>query len=255
MRAPRTYILACLFWAMSPSSGNETGDPEPDDATELKAIGAHVFFDPEGVHVIEVSANHNAKLRDSHLGTIASFREITDLSLEGTAVSDKGLAKLGRLPKLEWLNLFQTGVGDEGLWALSKIRSLKMLPIGGTKVTDAGLKHAGAMLQLEYLGLRGNAVGDKGVAFLAGLENLKGLHLGETEVGDAGVKHLSGMKRLEKLWLHDTKIGDGAVPALLELKGLKELHLQNTGITEAAAAGLREGLPKCEVRTEWDGRG
>ena len=168
-----------------------------DAAGQLRAIGAHVFADAKSGKVTEVSANSNSKIDDSHLRLIATFPDITDLSLERTRVGDGGVHHLVGLRKLEWLNLFQTSVGDEGLEQLSKIASLKLLPIGGTRVSDAGLKHVKEMGQLEYLGLRGNAITDAGLMKLSSLTNLEELWLAGTEVDPATVEQLQ--QQLPKL--------------------------------------------------------
>ena len=53
--------------------------------------------------------------------------------------TDKGLFYLESLSSIEWLNLFQTNVGDGGVVHLTKHKSLQYLPIGKTKISDIGL--------------------------------------------------------------------------------------------------------------------
>ena len=211
---------------------------------QLKQLGATVFS--QQGEVVEVNANRT-KITDQDLALLADFTQMTDLSLEKTTIGDAGIAHLGNLRRLEWLNLFQTRISDNSLQLLARIGSLQHLPIGETNVTDAGLVHVGKMKQLEYLGLRGNDVTDDGVKHLQNLVRLKGLHLGETRISDAGLMHLQGMTRLQKLWLDKTPVTNNAIPRLARLTRLRELHLAKTKVTSDGAERLRSLLPRCAV--------
>lgn len=232
----------------------ETDDPPIDPKARerlesilnrLEDLDALVFKSKD--IVIEVNANRT-KITDDDLKGVGEFLKMTDLSLEETAITDKGLAHLTKLDGLVWLNLYRTKIGDEGLKHVAKLKRLELLPIGETKVTDKGLAHLKKMTQLTYLGLRGNNVTDKGVAHLAGLTNLTSLYLGETQVTDAGLKPLTKMPKLEKLWLNNTAVSDAAIPLLAELKSLREIHVKESRMTAKGVLALRRKLPACGVR-------
>ena len=210
----------------------------------LKDIDALVFKS-EGI-VVEVNANRT-KITDDDLDGLREFLKMTDLSLEETAITDKGLAHLTKLDGLVWLNLYRTKITDDGLRHIAKLKRLELLPIGETKVTDKGLAHLKKMTRLTYLGLRGNPITDKGVAQLAGLTNLTSLYLGETKVTYAGLKSLAKMTKLKKLWLNDTAVSDEAIVLLAALKSLREIHVEKTKITAQGVAALRKRMPACEI--------
>lgn len=203
----------------------EPANPPPaalEEAVEsLRRQGAVVFRTVEGAPR-EVELNHRVVTVET-LRRVGLLRELTDLSLEGTATNDAGLAELGGLERLEWLNLFRTGVGDEGLKTIGKLESLRRLPLGETGVTDAGLVHLAGLSRLEYLGLRGTRVSDAGLASLEVLPALRELHLGQTGVTDAAVAPLS------------------------RLKALRTLHLGGTKLSEVGLSRLREALPDCTI--------
>lgn len=232
-----------VFKAAENSNGEEQ-QADKKSVEALRKLGARVFLRND--KVIEVSANRT-KISDNDLKYVAEFIDMTDLSLEETAVSAAGVAHLCKLQKLEWLNLYRTKVGDEGLSHLKDLKSLKLLPIGEGGISDAGLLHLRGMSQLEYLGLRGNKVTDMGLASLGKLVNLTGLYLGETKVTSAGIVHLEGMTKLEKLWLNGTAISDAAIPTLSKLKSLRELYVYDTRLTPKGIAALRKNLPKCQI--------
>jgi mono/diheme cytochrome c family protein len=105
---------------------------QPLDASHLKQlerIAANVFWlDLQG-----------SAISDAGLATVAKCRNLTRLHLNRTAVSDAGLAALKGLAGLEYLNLVGTGVGDAGLAHLTGLTKLQRLYVWQTKVTDAGV--------------------------------------------------------------------------------------------------------------------
>lgn len=215
-----------------------------DRIHRLKDLGARVFV-TDGA-VVEVNANRTG-IEDRHLDWVSGFVEMTDLSLEGTKVTDVGLSCLSNLQRLEWLNLYQCPIGDDGLSELKHLRQLQHLPVGDSRVTDAGLQHLAEMNSLDYLGLRATAVTDNGIKWLKGLTGLTGLHLGGTKVTDGCLVHLKDMRKLKQLWLDDTLITDAAVEHLAAHRALAELHVTGTRLTEHGIQRLRRALPKCEI--------
>jgi len=180
----------------------------------------------------------------SQLGDLS---ELTDLSLENCRIHADDVIPISTLPKLEWLNLYRTPLGEKGVNLLSKSKSIALLPIGKAGVTDLGLEYLCKMGQLTYLGLRGNPVTDKGAKHLSKLTKLEGLYLGETQVTNQTVTEIAHLSRLQKLWLHDLPITDEAIVHLSKLKRLKEIHIYATNISARGAQSLQKSLPKCRV--------
>ena len=180
----------------------------------------------------------------SQLGDLS---ELTDLSLENCGIHADDVIPISTLPKLEWLNLYRTPLGEQGVNLLSKSKSIALLPIGKAGVTDLGLEYLCKMGQLTYLGLRGNPVTDKGAKHLSKLTKLEGLYLGETQVTNQTVTEIAHLSRLQKLWLHDLPITDEAIVHLSKLKRLKEIHIYATNISARGAQSLQKSLPKCRV--------
>ena len=180
----------------------------------------------------------------SQLGDLS---ELTDLSLENCGIHADDVIPISTLPKLEWLNLYRTPLGEQGVNLLSKSKSIALLPIGKAGVTDLGLEYLCKMGQLTYLGLRGNPVTDKGARHLSKLSKLEGLYLGETKVTDQTIAEIAHLSQMQKLWLHDLPITDAAIEHLSKLKRLKEIHIYATNISARGAQSLQKSLPKCRV--------
>jgi len=178
---------------------------------------------------------------------LGDLSELTDLSLENCRIEPDNIIAISNLPRLEWLNLYRTPLGEQEVKLLSKSSSIVLLPLGKVGVTNRGLENLCKMSQLTYLGLRGNPVTDKGAQHLSKLSNLQGLYLGETQVTDQTVTEISHLYQLEKLWLHDLPITDKAIGHLAKLTQLKEVHIYGTNISAQGARSLQESLPKCRV--------
>lgn len=81
-----------------------------------------------------------AQITDAALDPLAQLPGLTSLTLSNNAsVTDAGLKRIGALVKLEWLNLYGTGISDAGLEALAALPNLTNLNLARTDVTDAGL--------------------------------------------------------------------------------------------------------------------
>ncbi len=111
------------------------------------------------------------KLNDTRYGDrgaarLAGLRNLRELWLGNTAITDTALDQVGRLADLKWLSLRDTQVTDAGVIQLQRLTKLEWLSLSGTKVTDAGLKHLTGMNNLRFLALNGTAVSDRGVAEL-----------------------------------------------------------------------------------------
>ncbi|MEM7232752.1 MAG: hypothetical protein AAF517_11280, partial [Planctomycetota bacterium] len=175
--------------------------------------------------------------------------DLTDLSLEKNIVSAKAATSLANLPHLEWLNLYDAKIGDDGLLALSQSRSIRLLPVGRCGISDHGLRRIDQMQQLSYLGLRGNSITDKSLPRIATLRWLQGLNLGETKITSTGLQALAPLEHLQKLWIQDTGVDDQGVEAICRLRSLRELTAYGTRISPKGIARIRNALPKCQIVT------
>jgi hypothetical protein len=83
-----------------------------------------------------------------------SLGNLNRLQINGTKVTDAGLALLKDSKKLSVLWADRTDITDKGLEHLKALNELSWLTLNGTKVTDAGLGHLEGLTQLFALELR-----------------------------------------------------------------------------------------------------
>ncbi|MGA8164268.1 MAG: hypothetical protein WB791_04485 [Waddliaceae bacterium] len=91
--------------------------------------------------VLSIKLTGNKKLTDRSLIKIKDFKELKELDLTRTQITDGGLAQiLPHLPKLEKLILSQcrniTHIGTE---SIANLKELKELDLARTQITDEGL--------------------------------------------------------------------------------------------------------------------
>ncbi len=143
---------------------------------------------------------------DADLAAIPRPERLKNLSLGGTAATEKGLASLATCKQLAWLDLSHLPITDAGFAQLAGATKVKQLFLEGTKLTDASLPQIADAKQLEELDLSNLAITDQGLAAIASLKQLRVLYLTGSPITDAGLVHLRGLKQLETLETTGTKV-------------------------------------------------
>ncbi len=188
----------------------------PASDADLARVG--VFSRLESLTVYDGSA-----IGDDGLANLQGLDRLGKLILylEGSRVTDVGLAYLGGLnPAEAALRLKNTRVTDGGLVQLRWIKGMTHLDLSGTRITDAGLAQLEGMKGLVNLALSRTRITDVGLSHLGGLTALQGLDLEGTEVTDAGLARLRGLTRLEYLDLSDTGVTDASIETIKQLRRL-----------------------------------
>jgi internalin A len=159
-----------------------------------------------------------------------------------------GLKKLGPvLSQLELLNLYQTGMTDEGMDCFDACRKLKTLSLGIPNVGDAGFMHFRNLESLEKLIISGSNVTDEGLSALRGLKNLKVLSLAGTRIAGPGLASLEHLDQLETLTLVESKLTDEGLDSIRKMKGLKLATIGGTHVTPEAIARLQAERPTLKI--------
>ena len=134
------------------------------------------------------------EVTDTGLALLKDCKNLTNLTLDGsTKVTDTGLAHIGQLSRLWWLELNQTGLTDEGMSHLAQLKNLALVNLTGTKVTDAGLAHFKELKNLEGITLWDTQIGDASIDIIAGWTKLTHVRLQGTKVTAVGVNRLAEM--------------------------------------------------------------
>lgn len=81
----------------------------------------------------------DCEIDEAALAVLNAAPKLTDLWLEGTNLTDKGLPEAGKLTNLRWLNVGRTRVTDAGLESITNLKELRVLWVNETSVTDEGI--------------------------------------------------------------------------------------------------------------------
>jgi WD40 repeat protein len=179
-------------------------------------------------------------LTDASLARLEPLSEVRHLVVN-SEVTETGLAQVGRLTRLESLDLSHCGiVTDTGLGQLKGLTNLAELNLHRAQVTRTGLAHLQSMKKLRRLHLAECSIGDEGLAVLARITQLEDLDLNDVGITDAGLACLKSLTSLTRLVLsyNDEVKGKGFVH-LEELKSLRELNLCGPAFDDAGLAHLK----------------
>lgn len=123
---------------------------------------------PPGPLPVRLVNLNGLKVRDEQIEPLKSLSKLEELHLEGSYLTDKGLAHLQELKKLQILDLHKSiYITDKGLDSLKALPSLQKLELSYTRIGDGGADTLAAMKQVKTLHLTGTRV------TAAGLKKLK----------------------------------------------------------------------------------
>src|SRR5262252_4527083 len=123
----------------------QVSDTDPHLVVSVYSPGARVIDQHIAVlltavdQIVELNLQ-DALLDDSVLVDIGKFTELTRLRLSHNELTDRTVAKLAGLKKLERLNLYSnTGITDASVEVLARLPELKRLDVWNTGVTEKGM--------------------------------------------------------------------------------------------------------------------
>jgi mono/diheme cytochrome c family protein len=91
-----------------------------------------------GKQIVQLNLQH-AGLKDTSLKSLQPLSELTHLRLENNDVTDRGIAELAGLAKLQYLNLYgNKAVTDAAVDSIAKLTALKHVYLWNTGVTPKG---------------------------------------------------------------------------------------------------------------------
>jgi hypothetical protein len=151
-------------------------------------------------------------------------------------------SRLQHLTHLRLFNLARTGLDDEGLAYLGKIENLEWLDVQLNPISDTGVAHIARLKNLKYLSLNRTAITDRGLRSLIALKELRTLSLRGTDVTDDGVQQVLALPKLRCLNLRMRLIDAPRVSSVFPFPN-------QTRVTEECVADLRKKAP--QLRIHW----
>lgn len=185
----------------------------------------------QGPETLDREYLHWLRLDDERLASLELDRELANLYLGYTDVSEEALLRLPSWEGLEWVDLTNLPATDQTVaWLAASRDSLRDLNLEGTRISDASAGQLAAFRQLEEL------------------------DLSRTDIGDETVSRLRSLVNLRVLWLTKTRVSDASCGALGRLKRLEMLDISETAVTAAGWERLQRLLPKVQPPPTAPGR-
>ena len=138
-----------------------SSDPFPAETAALKKLTEeYKVKDPkkdEDGHVINLNLE-GSRFDDEAIIAAGQFLQVQGMSIQGSAITDKGLEKLPPLKNLVRINIIARGVTDRGLAALAKMQSLKdVWLVENDHLTRSGMRN----LEKSLPGIRLHVMNEK----------------------------------------------------------------------------------------------
>jgi serine/threonine protein kinase len=182
--------------------------------------------------------NLSGNITDAALVGFDSCLNTKKVAITATPIKGRGLAHLIHLPLTE-LDLQDSDVTDRGLKEIGYMTLLKELNLENTKITGEGLSSLSSLKNLTDLHLNDDKVSAKGLHYLVALPVLKDLTLNRVECDwPAALAELAQFPALQTLSLQFTRISNDDLAAMKNLKKLVSLNLDFTEISEQGIANL-----------------
>lgn len=179
---------------------------------------------------------------DEHLQRVSIVRELEELDIGHTKVTDKGLEYLAGMPLRE-LDVSADAVTDQGLDSILKIRTLSKLVITETPITDEGIAKLIKLRKLNSLIAAGTKLTNKGVAHLVSAPRLQRLDITSTLVTNECLQDISRMPKLNVLLADSTQITGAGICRFLRAPKLFKVSLAGCKIYDSDIPCLQEAMP------------
>ncbi|MBZ0189331.1 MAG: protein kinase [Candidatus Obscuribacterales bacterium] len=142
------------------------------------------------------------RLNDENLHYIGEMKQLEELELSETTITDEGFATISQLPELRILELeFCPNLGDDAIKHIVSIcPNLEELDVSKTRVGKDGLSKLKKLSKLKEVSLKYLNLTDSDVAILASIRGLKSIDLsGNSRLTDACVTRLQRSPTLRRL--------------------------------------------------------
>jgi Leucine-rich repeat (LRR) protein len=212
----------------------------PEIAAAVQTIrdrGGKVSLLDGEVWMIHLNENGATDFTDKDLALLQPIKKVSLLSLEGTSISDVGLAMLSESISMEQLVLKNCQVTAEGIRTLAKLPELTSLQLSDIPLDEAALLSVSS-LPLETLAIANCGLQDPGLQFIAGLPDLSHLTLREPLITAAGWGHLGSALNLRTMLIADTSLPEEAMQRIAEVPNLITVSFQNCEMADGSFVEL-----------------
>lgn len=196
----------------------------------------------------------DAEISATDIAHLANLPALKTLMLKGTQIIGDNLTQLAKLPTAPRLEInFQGLPLTNADWQrLKRLPKVQTLNLGNTGTKDIELAHLSEMIFLDELFLSRNQITDDGLKHLDNLSTITTLALGSSQITDKGLAHIANHHpNIEYLFLDNNKLSETAlVSELVKFVSLKAVWLRDMKISNETVAILKKQMPDTNFETE-----
>lgn len=203
------------------------------DPVEARALerNEHEFSVPDGRGSVR-------KSRVKTTPTLSKPGESDEWTTVGSHGTDKKLYELLDSKQVDYLNLSDSDVTDQGVLSLAS-KPIIGLRLERTEVTDKALAELGKMKKLEELSLKGcKNITDESLKAIVGLRKFEFVDISDTNLSDTVFFYLGGCKQLRTVIADNCKNITGSGFGDLKSTMINSLILKGSGIKCANLVNL-----------------
>jgi len=239
----RRLVLPTVFFLILLPGCGYTVEKEPDPGKIVQAAGGVINNGKVDFSYVKLD---NKKLQEIAVA-LGKVKNVSELILEGTSISDGASGILIDIPWLRSLDLSRTSITDAEVENLLKLKDLEYLYLVNTKLTDKALKSIAGLKRLIGLDLSGTDVKGEGFVSFADHECLSTLFLNRTSITSEGASLIAAIKPLRRLIVPFTKLEFSDLVKFTGMKNLTFLDVSGHKLTDDEKRTLREKKPKLVV--------
>ncbi len=130
---------------------------------------------------------------------LTQCRDLRELHLVETAITDEGLKQISKIKSLDWLIIDRASITDDGLSALRNLERLDGLHVIATRASDEGFSMLNDLPRLTYLEAIGQSLRTKALSIISMLPSLVSLRLSTHTATDNDFMNLSFCRTLRNV--------------------------------------------------------
>ncbi len=196
-------------------------------------------------------------LIDAELAELKTVRDFKGLYILSEEITGAGLEALQSNP-IEYLEINNTPITDDGFRAIAKIKALKHVTLGDMNISESQLAELSKLPALETLDLTNSTPSKNALSALGSFPNLRTLVLANVkQTGGAALRAISKLKNLKSLNLTFTALQPADYPQLQGLTSVTAINMNDSKVDDRVFEYLK-ALPLQMVsldRTQITGSG
>lgn len=214
-------------------------------ATRLLKLGVPLEKDPKGdVRWIEAK---KGELKDISMRLLPHLPKLEWLEIGNGMITQDGMRHLGRCTSLKRLYVHDISLKGQELAWISNLKQLEALSLQRTQIDGKFLKHLDTVDSLKVLNLSENPITNKDMAQIARFKNLEVLALADTLVTGPGIEELQGMARLNELNIRNCGIHDYDLSYFFSMPNLRIVYAEGCYLSDWAVVGMIARFPSLAI--------